>query len=204
MNNAIHVEPKTVGALIKATFPDYNGNKVRIMPVESITFTDLNWSGGTRNQYQACTITGESIDSRHNMNALAPWDNQFEGKSVSIHMDLAVVEHGYFCGKDMGLTIYVNPQNMTGLLPGKSELGTIEQLVLIYTICRKSFYNGQDRYDMAKSDYHYQSTEAGRILQGIDFPTREAWSTAKNSLITAGLLNKAGAVTTKGRNNRPL
>ena len=204
MNNAIHVEPKTVHALIKATFPDYSGNKVRIIPVDTVTFTDLNWSGGTRNQYQACTLTGENIDSRYDLNSAAPWDNQFEGKSVSIPDGLAIVEHGYFCGKDMGLTIYANPRNITGLLPDKSELGAIEQLVLMYTICRKSSHNGQDRYDMAKSDYRYQSTEAGRILQGKEFPNREAWNAAKSNLITAGLLNKAGAVTTKGRNNRPL
>jgi hypothetical protein len=35
------------------------------------------------------------------------------------------------------------------------------------------------------------------------FPTREQWQAAKDSLISKGLLNKAGAVTPKGRNARP-
>ncbi len=34
-------------------------------------------------------------------------------------------------------------------------------------------------------------------------PTRDEWNAAKTTLISKGLLNKAGAVTPAGRNARP-
>ena len=40
----------------------------------------------------------------------APWVNPIEGKRVEVPEGVAVVEHSIFCGKDCGITIYVNRQ----------------------------------------------------------------------------------------------
>ena len=47
---------------------------------------------------------------------------------------------------------------------------------------------------MAKGDY------ACKQIIGDVFPTREIWVAAKAELIAGGYLNKAGAITIKGKN----
>jgi hypothetical protein len=51
---------------------------------------------------------------------------------------------------------------------------------------------GKDRYDMAMDDARYAGEKT--------FPSREQWNAAKQALIEAGYLNKAGAITVKGKN----
>ena len=41
----------------------------------------------------------------------APWNNPFEGQTIEILPHVLVVCHQYFCGHDMGIKIYSNPQN---------------------------------------------------------------------------------------------
>ena len=115
-HDSIKVSRKEVFAVVNATFPNYKGRKFRIQPAEAVGFYDLNWSGGTRNQYRACAIDGSPIDSKYNLNSPAPWNNPFEGKRIELPMDVVIVEHSMFCGKDVGLRIYVNPANMPRLL----------------------------------------------------------------------------------------
>jgi len=110
------VSRKDVKVLVEATFPEYRGRKFRLMASNSVVLTDLNWSGGSRSVYRACTITGQSTGDSSKYNAQAPWNNQAEGKVLSIPPGFVVVEHSDFCGKDMGLRIYVNPADMPKFL----------------------------------------------------------------------------------------
>jgi len=150
------------------------------------------WSGGTRSTYSAIVLeTGQAATVSDNMSA--PWDATRKEQRIALKPGFAVVEHSIFCGKDMGLTFYVHPDNAAKLLPAPAEaLSEHESIVLNATCSYKSSYNGQDRYDMAKSD-----------SRSMSFPTRAEWDSAKWLLIGKGLLNKAGAVTPKGRNARP-
>lgn len=118
------VRKPDVAPLVTATFPDYTGRKFRVEAVESVLFSDLNYSGGTRNQFRACTIDGQSIESKFNLNQPPPWANPFEGKRVELPAGAVVVEHSMFCGKDCGLTIYVNPADM----PRTLMAGQVERL----------------------------------------------------------------------------
>ena len=67
-------------------------------------------------QYTAVELgTGQSAPSRA---GLAPWSaNWPEVTTVEIPVGVVVVEHVFFCGKDLGLRFYVRPENVQRLLP---------------------------------------------------------------------------------------
>ena len=111
------VNRKDVKVLVEATFPEYRGRKFRLMASNSVVLADLNWSGGSRSVYRACTIAGQPTGDSSKYNAQAPWANQAEGQTMPIPPGFVVVEHSDFCGKDMGLRIYVNPADMPRGLP---------------------------------------------------------------------------------------
>lgn len=115
--DSIKVSPRDVAAIIRATFPGYKGRKVAIRPVESVWFHDVNWSGGSRNQYRACTLDGRPTEKQPDTGARAPWDNPYDGLRVPTAQGFCIVEHCMFCGKDLGLRIYVHPSDMPKLLP---------------------------------------------------------------------------------------
>lgn len=119
--NSIELASKDVAQIIRATFPSYRKRKVRIVPSDSVTVYDLNWSGGTRNEYRACTLNGERLGSLARFNAMAPWDNrQIEGATLPIVQGAVVVEGGFFCGKESTLRIHVHPADMPKYLPEPS------------------------------------------------------------------------------------
>lgn len=105
--DAIKITRKQAAEIIKATFPNYTGKKIRVEFTSKVTFYDTNWSGGTRNVYAAVKADGRTA----RVNVPAPWINAIEGKTFDLPADILVVEHSFFCGKDAGLTIYSNPVN---------------------------------------------------------------------------------------------
>jgi hypothetical protein len=103
----------SIAAIVKATFPDYRRKKVWLRAADTITFYDLNWSGGTRSEYRACTTDGQSAGSMAKYHTYAPWDaRQVEGQSVPIPAGMIVVRGGDFCGKQATLCFHVNPADM--------------------------------------------------------------------------------------------
>jgi hypothetical protein len=119
MSNSVELSPKDVAQIIRATFPAYRKRKVWVRATESVTLLDLNWSGGTRSEYRACTLDGKALGNTDKYNAMAPWDaRQIEGVSLPIMPGACVVRGGHFCGKESVLTIYVHPSDMPRYLPG--------------------------------------------------------------------------------------
>ena len=108
---------RTIAAIVAATFPAYRKQKVYIKASESVTLHDLNWGGGTRNEYRAATIHGVEAGNLSRWNAVAPWNNSAEGMSVPVPVGMVIVQGGCFCGKDSTLSIHVNPQDMPKYLP---------------------------------------------------------------------------------------
>ncbi len=103
---------KQVKPILEITFPDYTGRKITVEPKERITFYDCNWSGGTKNEYKAIRNDGETST----LPTPAPWVNPFEGKTVDMRPDIIIVEHSYFCGKDIGITIHIHPDLLPKML----------------------------------------------------------------------------------------
>ena len=103
---------KEVAPLITATFPDYRGRKFRIEPRAQVTLSDLNWDGGTRNQYRSCTTDGRKVGDTDTWNQIAPSLNAAEGATMTLPQGCVLVCRSMFCGKDAGLTLYVHPDDM--------------------------------------------------------------------------------------------
>ncbi len=102
----------TIAAIVAATFPDYRRRTVRIESRASCELQNLNWSGGSRDEYRACTLEGESLGSTQKYAMQAPWRNQAEGQTVPIPPGSVLVRNGYFCGNRTMLVIMVNPADM--------------------------------------------------------------------------------------------
>ena len=112
--NTIKITRKQALPIIRATFPNYNGRKVKVEFRESITFFDTNWGGGTKNTYAFVRADGAIA----HYDAPAPWVNPVEGKTVPLPPDVIVVCHSIFCGQDCGLTIYAHPSLAEKMLLG--------------------------------------------------------------------------------------
>lgn len=110
--HAVKVRRKDVEALIQATFPEYTGRKFKVVVRRAVVICGLNWGGGSRTVYRACTLEGESLGGSDKYNAQAPWANQGEGKMLELVVGNCVVAHEVYAGKDMGLTFYVAAENM--------------------------------------------------------------------------------------------
>jgi hypothetical protein len=187
-NQTVYLDRKDVPAAIRGS---YTGNKFKVVVTESMTIpADAGlWSGGSRDHYQVVELFSAERRSAPNQH-LDPWTSARQDRKIELRDGFAVVEHSIFCGKDMGLTIYINANHAAALLPAPVELSADEQFVLQATRQYKSSYNGLDRYQLA-TQYNF----SGKV-----FPTREAYNAAREALIAAGFLNKAGALTTKGKN----
>ena len=195
----IYLEPNLVPPALRG---GYDGKKFAARVAESVIVpSDAGlWAGGSRDVYVLVELAS---GVRHPVpgQAASPFDGARQERSIPLKAGFAVVRHTTFQGRDMGLTFYVHPDNAAALLPAPAaDLSPVEKLVLKYTKERKASYNGRDRYEMAVDDMRYGGS-AIRALGVETMPTRDAWNAAKASLISGGYLNKAGAITVKGKNH---
>lgn len=102
----------------RVAFPEYKGRKYTVVLADSVLFCELNWAGGTRNQYRAMK---QDASGRWHVvqvgGSAAPWANAAEGARAQLTNEVAVIEHSVFCGQDMGIRIYVCPAQAPYLLP---------------------------------------------------------------------------------------
>lgn len=178
----VHIDRKEVEPIITATFPGYTGKKVQVMAAESVTLRDLNWSGGTRSQYAGCSLeTGRATGNASAGNAAAPWANPYEGAVVPLVAGMALVEHCLFCGKDLGLRIYVHPSMLPKFLPsGGLELTEEEKIVLR---CIRSLIESARREYAARDGV--SAAQYDRVVEALK---------------VKGLCAKNGSLTLAGKN----
>lgn len=114
MNHGVKVSRKQVANIIRATFPLYRGRKICLIPRAShdIHPLSMNWSGGTRYSYAACSLSGVATGNLFKHHMTAPWQKPTKVDTVPIPRGHCIVEHIMFCGKDLGLRIYLNPEDM--------------------------------------------------------------------------------------------
>ena len=89
----------------KLAFPEYRGRKFRY---DTRIPTDLSsyWDGGSRNSFAFVELkTGKvaPVQSNHPF-----FEAGRPSELKSLPAGFVVVEHSIFCGKDMGMTVYVN------------------------------------------------------------------------------------------------
>lgn len=110
-----------VKKLAKAVYPDYNGRKFRIRKQE--TYQPENyWDSGSITYCVAIDFRGSKVmmPSQESTNPF----NQAAHKAFVIPQGVGILEHSYFCGKDMGITLVIrtdqtnffenNSQNLLG------------------------------------------------------------------------------------------
>ncbi len=142
-------------------------------------------SGGSRSYFVFLNLNNMKVKE---VPQQGPSDRELKGaKSVMFPEGVVCVERMIFRGKDLGIRIYVRPANAAKLLPMQVDLTKDEKTVLSYTTKLKASYGGIK---------NYRFVEANRD-KGITLPE---WEKAKADLIQRKLLNRAGAITNKGRN----
>ncbi len=194
MADEYHLEPNQVPALLKGS---YNGRKfkARVVTEMEIPADHGLWSGGSRDTYEAvCLSSGKRIPALGQQ--AAPWDEsrQRGNYKITLKPGFAVVRHTLFCGKDMGLTFFVRPEDTNTLaIEAKAEFDATERLVLIGTASFKSSYNGKDRYQMVADGLRWKQ-------DAPPMPSRDDWNAAVDRLIARKLLRKNKSITPAGRN----
>jgi hypothetical protein len=171
-----------------ASHVGYSGRKFRLNTTETVDCAQSGvWCEGSRSTFAVLRLDTFEALALHDV--AYQFGNKPElQKPVALAPGLVCVEHRIFCGKSAGLTIHVHPQGLDPrLMPENIAISTDERIVLYATRSLKSSYNG------IKDFRFYEAREKTSI-------TRERWDAAKASLISCKLLNKAGAITPKGRN----
>lgn len=170
--------------IVSKCFPDYRGKKIKISTSVPKVISSY-WSGGSRDFYCFYELsTGKALGVETNHPAFQtsnPRDLE------ALPNGIVLVKHSICCGKDFGITIYVNSQDCVPLLSEKKEITEDETIVLKFTRSYKSSYAGISDYRFHEANNHC----------GI---TKERWDNAKGSLIEKKLLNKNGAISAEGRN----
>lgn len=168
-------------------FPSYSGKRFKVQTLEGSIRLDSYWSGGSIDYWSFVDLA--TMKTRSVQENGTPFSNGRQIEQLTeLPFNVALVRHSIFCGKDMGLTVYVRPDQMSQIaLPAPVELTREEKIVLCFTASLKSSYAGIKNYR-----FHEAHEDTGITL--------EAWESSKGALITRGLLNKAGAITEDGRN----
>jgi len=174
----IYLDPAQVPAHLRG---GYTGKKFKAELVETVTVPAEAglWSGGSRDVYFALDLsTGERKSVTDTFSA--PWDNR-QSQKIALKSGFAVVRRQTFQGVDLGLTFYLLPSDAAPLLPPPAEELTETELTVLAIIRGlKSGYRAEEYRRKGISEAEVEAIKAG--------------------LIRREYLNKAGAITTKGRN----
>lgn len=107
----IHLSPSpALTRLAQRAFPDYSGHTFKVRAAESVT-CNSHWDGGSRSYY--VVLQGNLAE------AISETGTPFTPAAPIVTLDAQtiVLEHQYFCGRDMGITIHVHPSALPQLLP---------------------------------------------------------------------------------------
>jgi hypothetical protein len=184
MNETYYSDAPEIRDIVKIAFPSYNGKKFKVDTFSGPMRLDSYWDDGSRDYYAIVNMKTERskpIPENGSMQGGKPF------RISKLPAGFAVVRNSIVRGQDMGVTIYVNAENLSKMLPTPDEVSWAEKVVLSATRSLKSSYAGI-------KDYRFQ--EALKDT-GI---TKPEWDQAKETLIRKGFLNKSGAITDKGRN----
>jgi len=127
MRETIKVRKADVAEVLARTFPSYRGRTFRIVTRERITFSNMHWGGGSRNEYRALRLSDGALGPIPA--GSAPWASPTEGLAVDLPPGVVVAEHVTFCGKDLGIRFHVNPATVARMLPPGPPARTAPALV---------------------------------------------------------------------------
>jgi hypothetical protein len=190
MSNTVYLTGKEplIRDIAARTFPDYTGRqfKLSVVPEGGTINCASYWDGGSRDYFVFIRL--DTLQATPAVPPQSAFDRPVRGLDrVILPEGVACVEHSIFCGKDMGLTIHVPAANAAPLLPAAPNVSEDVTRVLICTRGLKSSYGGDNQVRFHAAERNWRMT-------------REMWDAAVEAAKAAGYLNKAGAITTSGRN----
>ena len=169
--------------IVDKAAPRFNGKAVTLEEETHPVDVTSMWSEGYKDYFTFINLATMQVKE-------VPETNPMQGKPpapMSIPPGFALVEHSYM-GTRQGVTIHVNPENMSKLIQAPTaDLSWAEKVVLVATRSLKSSYAGDNQ-----ARFHGAQRETGI--------TADEWLEAKATLTSKKLLNAAGAITTAGRN----
>jgi len=182
----IHLDPTIeVKALAHQAFPNYTGRKFKLDNSGYKVNLTSHWDGGSRDQFVVLQLGSNATKAIPQNGTMF---DRVNVNDVDVPVGFVIVEHSIFCGKDMGITFHVNPETAIAFLPEATTITDNERIVLDATARYKNSYGGET---------NVRFKETNRMGQKI---TQADWDDASNTLKNHGLLNKAGAITTAGKN----
>ena len=183
----IHLQPtREIIAITRAAFPKYNGRKYSLENSGRPVNIKSYWDGGSRDYFAIVNLETKKILP------IPQNGTMFDGGKIAhdgvvVPAGYVIVRHSIFMGKDSGITLYVDPVTAINFLPDPVKINDNENIVLMCTVSYKNTYAGIKNYRFNRASKEF----------GI---SRATWDITSASLKTAKLINKAGAITTAGRN----
>ena len=110
----VPVKMAEVKGIVQAAYPGYRGRRVTLEADETLDVRSY-WDGGSRDYFVFVRLADRKTLA---MPPQSPYDRQIRGAEVApIPPGFVCVEKSIFCGKDVGITIHVNPADMPKMLP---------------------------------------------------------------------------------------
>lgn len=185
MKTHIYTDSKEAIAIVQAAFPDYRHSSSRLT-VEPLTYPvtpTSYWSDGSRDYWSFVRIADLKASS-----TLPEAGSGFvqDAKPIDkLPEGFALVR--FTVGSYKSAALYLNPANLTPLLPAEISLTPDEEVVLSCTAGLKSFARREHAAKLWGS-WTVKPEHAAR------------WEATVASLKVKGLVQSNGAVTTAGRN----
>jgi|SRR5215475_11359476 len=117
--HTLHLNPRDpqIQAILAATYPEYTGQKVRLREARTYHLENY-WSEGSR-KYCVLYSLAHGRGNIPNPATTNPM-NRGAHSEFEIPANYMIVEHTIFQGKDLGICLYVRPENLAPLLPAQS------------------------------------------------------------------------------------
>ncbi len=97
--------------IFKLVFPAYKGRTFAVEVQESPVDVASCWDGGTRSYFRLLRLSSGKMLTVSGANPMHP--GTLSGKDTyTAKPGYVLVEHCYFCGKDMGLRAYFHPEDV--------------------------------------------------------------------------------------------
>jgi hypothetical protein len=102
-----------ISRIVRSTFPNYRKKSAFVSYAGQVTLTDLEWSGGTRHEYQAYAWISRVFD----ICAMFNRGHRHESMLVPVLPGMAIVQCGHFCGKDATAHVTLNRADKPDIQP---------------------------------------------------------------------------------------
>ena len=107
----IKLRKKDIAEIVAAAYPDYTGRKFKLTFQKHYYMSDY-WSGGSRTYVTAFQLQEGDLRMSTPSEAVSNPFNKEAHTEFDIPKDVALVEHTYFCGHDLGIRVVVHPETI--------------------------------------------------------------------------------------------